>query len=62
MTIIWDMRPNGSHFDHGKILDPTSGKVYSASMKLLENGQKLEVRGYLGLSLFGRSQIWERMD
>ena len=62
MKIIWDMRPNGSHFDHGKILDPSSGKIYSATMKLLENGKKLEVRGYLGLSLFGRSQVWERVQ
>jgi uncharacterized protein (DUF2147 family) len=29
-------------------------------MKLLEGGAKLEVRGYIGVSLFGRSQTWLR--
>lgn len=60
MTILWGLKPEGSAWSGGHILDPKSGKVYSAKMKLIEGGKKLEVRGFLGISLLGRSQIWER--
>ena len=62
MTILWGMEKQGSKYDDGKIVDPESGKVYSANMKVLESGQKLEVRGYIGFSLIGRSQTWERVE
>lgn len=60
MTILWGLKKEGGAWSGGKILDPSSGKVYSARMKLLDAGRKLEVRGFLGISLLGRSQIWER--
>ena len=62
MTILWDMEQQGSKYDDGKIVDPESGKIYSTSMKVLEDGKKLEVRGYIGFSLIGRSQTWERVE
>ena len=62
MTILWDMEKQGSKYDDGKIVDPESGKIYSANMKVLEDGKKLEVRGYIGFSLIGRSQTWERVE
>ncbi|KEI71819.1 DUF2147 domain-containing protein [Endozoicomonas elysicola] len=62
MTILWGMEKQGSKYDDGKIVDPESGKVYSANMKVLEDGKKLEVRGYIGFSLIGRSQTWERVE
>ncbi|WP_263079309.1 DUF2147 domain-containing protein [Endozoicomonas sp. Mp262] len=62
MTILWGMEKDGDKYDDGKILDPESGKIYSANMKLLDKGEKLEVRGYIGFSLIGRSQVWERVD
>lgn len=62
MTILWDMAQKGDKYDDGKIIDPESGKIYSANMKVLEGGKKLEVRGYIGFSLIGRSQIWERLE
>ncbi|GGY14514.1 DUF2147 domain-containing protein [Paludibacterium paludis] len=61
MTILWGLKKDGeSAWSGGKILDPKSGKVYSAKMKLIDGGKKLEVRGFLGVSLLGRSQVWER--
>lgn len=62
MTIVWGMQPKDGKFDNGNIVDPESGKEYSANMKLIDGGKKLEVRGYIGFSLIGRSQVWERAD
>ncbi|HEX7229389.1 MAG TPA: DUF2147 domain-containing protein, partial [Candidatus Binatia bacterium] len=41
---------------------PESGKIYQAKMKLIDGGKKLEVRGFIGFSLFGRSQTWIREE
>ncbi|MDX2001911.1 MAG: DUF2147 domain-containing protein [Chitinophagales bacterium] len=43
----------------GKIYDPNNGKTYSCNMTL--SGDKLEVRGYIGISLFGRTENWTRV-
>lgn len=60
MTIMTGLKRDGDEWDGGTILDPDSGNVYSAKLHLVDGGQKLEVRGYLGISLFGRSQTWVR--
>jgi uncharacterized protein (DUF2147 family) len=52
----------GEEYQGGQILDPENGKTYRARMKLIDNGQKLDVRGFIGFSLFGRSQIWIRAE
>ncbi len=44
----------------GDILDPESGNIYSCSIALIKGGQQLKVRGYIGFSIFGRTQIWNR--
>lgn len=43
----------------GEIYDPREGKTYSCKMKLKSN-QTLSIRGYVGISLFGRSETWTR--
>jgi len=60
MDIIWNMSDHGSTWENGQILDPKTGKIYSCSMSL-EGYDNLKVRGYLGISLFGRTQIWKRV-
>ena len=62
MTILWGLRKDGEQFGGGEILDPKNGKIYRAKMKLLDNGAKLEVRGFIGISLLGRSQTWVREE
>jgi uncharacterized protein (DUF2147 family) len=62
MTIINGMKRDGDQWGGGKILDPNDGKVYSSRIKLLEGGKKLDVRGFIGVSLFGRSQTWTREE
>ncbi|MEA3117935.1 MAG: hypothetical protein QOI13_1205 [Paraburkholderia sp.] len=60
MTIIKGMKKDGDAWDGGKILDPEQGRVYRCQMHLEDGGQKLVVRGYIGVSLLGRSQTWIR--
>ncbi|HEX7913426.1 MAG TPA: DUF2147 domain-containing protein [Paraburkholderia sp.] len=62
MTIINDMKKDGDAWDNGQILDPENGKVYKCKMHLEEGGNKLVVRGYIGVSLLGRSQTWIRQQ
>ncbi|KTC85359.1 MULTISPECIES: DUF2147 domain-containing protein [Legionella] len=59
LRIIWGLKDKGNGvWEDGKILDPKSGRVYHAKMTL--EGNKLHVRGYVGFSAFGRTQIWVR--
>ena len=46
----------------GMILDPSKGKIYKVTLKLTDGGKKLDVHGYIGFSLIGRSQEWVRAD
>jgi uncharacterized protein (DUF2147 family) len=45
----------------GEILDPLNGKTYRCMVTVVKNGQALDARGYIGFSLFGRSQTWWRV-
>lgn len=60
MEIVRHMHADGDQWSGGEILDPENGKTYRATMRLTDDGQKLVVRGYVGLPLFGRSQTWLR--
>jgi uncharacterized protein (DUF2147 family) len=62
MTIINDMKKVDDGWDNGQILDPENGKIYKCKMHLEDGGQKLVVRGYIGVSLLGRSQTWIRQQ
>jgi uncharacterized protein (DUF2147 family) len=62
MTILSGLAKQGDDYEGGEILDPENGKVYRAKLKLSDGGRKLEVRGFIGVSLFGRSQMWLREE
>ncbi|WP_432258246.1 DUF2147 domain-containing protein [Cupriavidus sp. TMH.W2] len=61
MTILTGLRKTADNeWSGGEILDPESGKIYKSKMSLAEDGNKLNVRGFIGISLIGRTQTWER--
>ncbi|QOZ51528.1 DUF2147 domain-containing protein [Bradyrhizobium sp. CCBAU 53338] len=62
LVILSGLKKDGDEYTGGKILDPDNGKVYSSRIRLGDGGKKLDVRGYVGVSLLGRSQIWVRQD
>lgn len=62
MTIISNVKKNGGAWDGGTILDPKSGKVYSVKMTPAANGKTMQVRGFMGVSLLGRTQVWQRQN
>ena len=51
----------GADYTDGQIYDPKSGKTYSANAKLV-NKNKLDLRGYVGISLIGRTSTWTRAE
>ena len=60
MTILSGLKKDGNEYTGGEILDPSKGKTYKSKAALKDNGRKLEVRGYIGAPMFGRSQTWVR--
>jgi uncharacterized protein (DUF2147 family) len=61
MTIMRGLRRDGDEWTGGTILDPNNGKTYKCKVKVENGGQILKVRGYVGFSLLGRTQIWKRV-
>ena len=60
LEIIRGLSKDGDEFSGGTITDPKNGKSYKCLIK--KDGNKLNVRGYVGFSLIGRSQIWQKAD
>ena len=60
LVIIKGLTKDDSEYNGGKILDPESGNIYKCILKL-SSKDKLEVRGYMGFALIGRSQTWIRV-
>ena len=61
LALIKSMKRTGLKYEDGTILDPRDGTVYRALMQLSPDGKELEVRGYLGIAMLGRSQMWKRL-
>jgi uncharacterized protein (DUF2147 family) len=60
MIVIKGLTKEGNQYARGKILDPKNGKLYKCYITL-ESKDKLKVRGFIGISLFGRTQYWYRV-
>lgn len=65
LQIVSGFRQNPNkplEYEHGKVLDPLSGNLYKGKAKLSENGKRLSMRGYVGISALGRSTTWIRAE
>jgi uncharacterized protein (DUF2147 family) len=65
MTIISGAKKNPdqpNQWDGGTVLDPANGKTYKLRLKPSDDNKKLDVRGYIGTPLIGRSQTWVRVE
>lgn len=59
-VILQNFNFKDGEWTDGTIYDPKSGKTYSCVMKLSKNKQQLDIRGYIGMPMFGRTSIWTR--
>lgn len=62
MMILGGLKRDGKEWTGGEILDPNNGKTYKCKMSLDDGGKKLNVRGFIGVSLLGRTQVWLREE
>ncbi|WP_395048095.1 DUF2147 domain-containing protein [Flavobacterium sp.] len=60
LVIIKGLTKDDTEYNGGKILDPETGNLYKCILKL-SGKDKLDVRGYMGFALIGRSQTWVRV-
>lgn len=60
MRILNGLHLDGKDWSGGTILDPDTGRLYKAKIRLSDDGQSLTVRGFIGFSMLGRSQTWHR--
>jgi uncharacterized protein (DUF2147 family) len=62
MTILTGLKKDGDSYSGGQIIDPASGKTYKSKLTVAEDGKKLNMRGYIGVPMLGRTQIWLREE
>ncbi len=62
MMILTGMKRQGDEYAGGQILDPANGKTYKCKIWTSDGGKKLNVRGFIGVSLLGRTQVWQREE
>lgn len=61
LVLMQGLKQNGDRYTGGRILDPDSGRFYRLQVRVAPDGNALFVRGYLGVSLLGRTQTWYRV-
>ena len=59
LNILTGLKKEGKEWSGGTILDPRNGKIYKCYLQL-SNPNTLKIRGYIGISLFGKTAYWKR--
>jgi uncharacterized protein (DUF2147 family) len=59
IVLIWKLKYEDGEYVDGYVYNPRDGKTYRMEMKLIDR-DTLKIRGYLGISLLGQSQVWKR--
>ncbi len=62
MTGFTELAKKPGYYVNGKVVDAKSGGVYKGKANVSKNGRRLNMRGYVGVSLLGRSNVWVRSD
>jgi uncharacterized protein (DUF2147 family) len=62
LVFLKEMKADGDAYAGGTIMDPNNGKTYKCKMEVVENGAKMKVRGFIGVSLMGRNQFWHKVQ
>jgi uncharacterized protein (DUF2147 family) len=60
LEILWGLKKDGNEWSGGKILDPDNGKTYKCWIQVIDEGRRMKVRGFIGISLLGRTQYWKK--
>jgi uncharacterized protein (DUF2147 family) len=63
LTLFWGLKRDGLNYTDGSVIDPRDGSIYHAKMWFDEDGdgKTLHVRGFLGVSMLGKTQDWHRL-
>jgi len=59
LDILTGLEKNDDEWSGGEILDPRNGSVYNCYIKLVKK-DKLKIRGFIGVAIFGKTNYWER--